>query len=111
MDTGVALTSLPVMATGMERPRTWRQGTAMHTEHGRTQRPGSAMDTGRLCQTGRTTVDHGRPMRLRCRHGRAWPCPIGAAVALHATVTDGFLQGGALLRTSGLARWSRKLQS
>jgi hypothetical protein len=41
-----------------------------------------------LCQTGTTTVDHDRPMRLRCRHDRAWPCPIGVLAAVPGTVID-----------------------
>jgi len=43
-------------------------------------------DTDPLCQTGATTVDRDRPMRLHCRHDRAWPCPIGLVVALGGTV-------------------------
>ena len=36
--------------------------------------------TDLLCQTGAMTVDRDRPMRLRCRHDRAWPCPTGLVV-------------------------------
>jgi len=32
-------------------------------------------------------------MRLRCRHDRASPCPIGAAVALPGTVTEASILG------------------
>ena len=51
------------------------------------------MDTDRRCQAVPTTVDHEGPMRLRCRHDRAWPCPIGAAVALPGTVTEASILG------------------
>jgi hypothetical protein len=27
-------------------------------------------------------------MRLRCRHDRAWPCPIGVLAAVPGTVID-----------------------
>src|SRR5262245_66617417 len=43
-------------------------------------------DTDPLCQTGATTVDPDRPMRLHCRHDRAWLCPIGLVVASGGTV-------------------------
>src|SRR5260370_19993106 len=43
-------------------------------------------DTDPLCQTGATTVERDRPMRLHCRRDRAWPCPIGPVVALGGTV-------------------------
>lgn len=45
-------------------------------------------DTAPLYQTGATTVDRDRPMRLRRRQDRAWLCPIGLAVALPGTVTE-----------------------
>ena len=70
-----------------ERPHTLGPGTAMDTDHARTLGPGTAMDTNRLCQTGATTVDRDRPMRLHCHHDRAWPCPIGPVVALGGTVS------------------------
>src|SRR3974390_2772810 len=54
---------------------------ALDTEQPRTKNPATATDTDRLCQTGATTVDHDRLMRLRCRHDRAWPCPTGLVVA------------------------------
>jgi hypothetical protein len=52
------------------------------------QRPGTATDTDPQCQIGATTVNQDRPMQLRCRHDRVWPCPIGLVAALPGTVTD-----------------------
>ena len=58
----------------------------MDMDRARTQGPGMDTDTDPLCQTGGTTVDPDRPMRLHCRHDRVWPCPIGLVVALGGTV-------------------------
>src|SRR5271166_3231668 len=81
------------MIMGTEQPRTSTPATAMGTDLPRTLSPGTAMDTDRLCQAAATTVDRDRPMRLRCRHGRAWPCPIGLVVALPGTVTEAYILG------------------
>src|SRR5271166_44706 len=80
-------TSSQATAMDMDHARTSSPATAMGTGHARTSRPGTAMDTVRLCQAAAPTVDHDRPMRLRCRHDRAWLCPIGTVIALPGTVT------------------------
>src|SRR5271165_6403186 len=92
-DTDQARTSRPGTAMGTGHARTSRPGMAMGTGHARTSRPGTAMDTVRLCQAAAPTVDHDRPMRLRCRHDRAWPCPIGTVIALPGTVTEACISG------------------